>query len=76
MKKLYLSRRNLQTLLNKLDRVADGGESACAIIKHDNPKDPFRPSMDEIKVIAVEDNVYYVNRSPGETHPLDDPASK
>jgi hypothetical protein len=71
--KLYLTRRNLQTLINKLDRKAAGGETACTIIKNRNDADPLRQSMPQIYVIAVEDEEFYVNRGPGPMHPLDEP---
>lgn len=65
---LYLTRRNLQTLLNKLDRE----DSAKGIIKYDtmHPKYPItEPTM----VFAVEDEDYYTDRKPGYIHSEDDP---
>ena len=74
--KVYLSRRNLLTLLSKLDRDAAGEETACTLIKH-KQKDgaAYNQTMKEIMVIAVQDEDYYPaqNRSAGEVHPLDTP---
>ena len=72
MKTLYLSRRNLQTLLNKLDRTAAGDISACSIIKHDTAH-PEYPCSDVTQVFAIEDIAYYTDRMPGVIHPKDSP---
>ncbi len=72
MKHVYLSRRNLLTLLSKLDRVAVHGDtSACTIIKQDTVH-PMYPFSDEIAVIALEDAEYYTDREPGRVHPKDE----
>lgn len=71
---IYLSRRNLLTLLSKLDRQRDGETTACTVIKFRNEKDPFTQSMDSIAVTAVEDDVYYANRNAGPMHPNDEVA--
>lgn len=73
MAKIYLSRRNLQTLLNKLDRQATGEDTACSIVKYKNPRDPVTQTMDKITITAVEDEVLYANRLPGPIHPKDEP---
>lgn len=73
---VFLSRRNLLTLLSKLDRKAKGEETMATLIKCDNPNDSYRPSMDAISVTAVEDADYYSNRPPGEVLPADDPDRK
>jgi len=70
--KLYLSRRNLLTLLSKLDRLEAGDETACAIVKSANPSDPYCNTMDQVTVIAVPDDEFYTNRSPGIMHPADE----
>lgn len=74
--KVYLSRRNLLTLLSKLDRDAAGEETACTLIKV-KQKDgtAYNQTMNEIMVIAVQDEDYYPaqNRAAGEVHPLDTP---
>lgn len=74
--KVYLSRRNLLTLLSKLDRDAAGEETACTLIKHRQPSPVYRQTMDKIAVIAVDDEAYYgaQQRPAGEVHPSDDPA--
>lgn len=54
MHKLYLSRRNIQSLLNKLDRVASGDFSACTIIKRDNQHAKYPQTMESCVVTAVE----------------------
>lgn len=62
---LILSRRNLLTLLAKLDRVRDGGTSACTLLL------PYENGP--LPVQAVEDEVKYADREPGMVHPIDDP---
>lgn len=76
METLYLSRRNLLTLLSKLDRRAAGDETACTIVKYQNPTDPFVNSINGCLIVAVEDKDFYANRSPGQVHPSDDPGTK
>ena len=71
MEILYLSRRNLLTLLSKLDRFADGEYTARMLIKCDNAHPKFPASKPEIAVIAVEDDQYYIDRFAGEIHPAD-----
>jgi hypothetical protein len=85
MQKVYLSRRNLLTLLNKLDRNKEAYEvgvygpvvSACTIVKQDTVH-PKYPCSDVIYVTAVEDDEYYTTglRAAGEVHPADDPGFK
>ena len=70
---IYLSRRNLLTLLSKLDRAKSGDATAKTIVKYMNPKDPFVQTMDSIAVTAVEDEDYYIDRTPGVMHPADEP---
>ena len=69
---IYLSRRNLLALLSKLDRQEAGDETACAIVKYANPSDPYCNTIDQVMVIAVPDDEFYANRSPGIMHPLDE----
>lgn len=71
--KIYLSERNLRTLLSKIERFKEGDETACTLIKHANPLDPYCQSMDTIAVIAIPDDLYYTKREAGEVHPLDTP---
>ena len=73
---LYLSKRNLLTLLSKLERFEAGEETRCAIIKYSNPLDPYCLRLsgeDNIMVVAIPDEKYYTNRQAGEVHPLDTP---
>ena len=65
MHQIYLSRRNLLTLLAKLDAVASGDTSACTLIKRDNAHPVFPQTMAECAVTAVEDADYYTDRVPG-----------
>ena len=69
---IYLSRRNLLTLLSKLDRQAAGESTSCTVIKYRNPGDPYIQSMDTVAVTAVPDDEYYVAREPGRMHPKDE----
>lgn len=72
--KIYLSRRNLVALLSKLDRVAAGEHSECALIKHKGNGAEYQQTMKKVMVIAVDDEEYYEsqNRSAGEMHPADE----
>lgn len=73
--KVYLSRRNLLTLLSKLDRRAKGEETAATLIKcrSDDDNDLHRQSMKSIEVIAVDDAAYYHDREPTPVLPADEP---
>lgn len=73
MERIYLSRRNLQTLLNKLNRRSAGGETQCVIIKNDKQHPKYPQTVDSIMVIAIEDDEYYFERSPGAVVPEDEP---
>lgn len=70
---VYLSRRNLLTLLSKLDRRANGEETACSIIKNDTQHAKYPQTIDHIQIIAVEDSEYYSDREAGSIHPSDVP---
>jgi len=72
METLYLSRRNLLTLLSKLDRKAAGEDSKCTLIKRDHTHPYYPATMREVEVIAVEDDDYYIDRLAGEIHPADE----
>jgi hypothetical protein len=63
MQTVYLTRRNLLTLLSKLDRNAKSGteEHLRMLLKLDT-KHPKYPCSDYIKVVALEDAEYYVER--------------
>jgi hypothetical protein len=70
---VYLSRRNLLTLLSKLDRKKAGEETACTLGKHDTLHPLYAQSHQNISVTAVEDEDYYASRPPGMVHPKDTP---
>lgn len=73
--KVYLTRRNLLTLLSKLDRDADGEQTSCAILKYRNNDVPeYQQTMNEIMVIAVQDEDYYSSqkRAAGMMHPSEE----
>lgn len=60
MNTVYLSRRNLLTLLRKLDDPT----SARTLVKRD-VEHPTYPCSTVTAVVAVEDDYYYVDREPG-----------
>ena len=64
MEQIYLSRRNLLTLLAKLDRTAFGEPSQCTLIKRDL-EHPDYPATVPARITAVEDADYYTDRLPG-----------
>ena len=72
---VFLSRRNLLTLLSKLDRVAAGDTSHCTLIKRDTMHLKYPQTMPEIVITAVEDEEYYSTRDAGIVHPLDTPST-
>lgn len=65
MVQLYLSRRNLLTLLDKLNGRKEGIDSKCTIIKMDMQHKTFPQTHSPIFITAVEDEDYYVDRKPG-----------
>lgn len=72
---VYLSRRNLEALLSKLDRLEAGGESFCSIIKYRNPlATDFVQSMDTCIVQAVPNEEFYAaqERPAGAMLPVDE----
>lgn len=64
MATVYLTRRNLLTLLSKLDRCKAGEKTTKAIIKNDT-QHPEYPCSESTVVVAVEDEDYYTIRKPG-----------
>lgn len=62
---VYLSRRNLLTLLAKLDRAAAGGFTHCTLVKRDAAHPVYPQSHDSVIVTAVENADYYTDRQPG-----------
>lgn len=71
MEQVFLSRRNLTTLLSKLDRKKAGEHTECGIIKRDRTHSVYPQTMSEIIVRAVEDEEYYTDRKPGVVHEKD-----
>jgi len=72
---VFLSRRNLEVLLSKLDRKVAGEETACTIVKYQNEADkPYMLTLKSLQITAVEDEEFYRNRSAGAMHPADEPA--
>lgn len=71
---VYLTRRNLLVLLNKLDRKKKGQGTACTILKFDNTHPVYPQSVPVISVMALEDEEYYTHRPPGAVHPEDEPS--
>lgn len=74
--RVYLSRRNLQTLLSKLDRKAAGEETACTLVKSDTKHSEYPQTHEAVVVVAVEDADYYTDRSPGTINPRDERKAK
>lgn len=72
--KIYLSRRNLEALLSKLDRDAEGEETMCSIIKMKQPSPAYQQTMEAVMVIAVQDEDYYSSqgRPAGIMHPAEE----
>ncbi len=68
---VYLTRRNLLTLLSKLDRAKAGEQTHKTIVKNDVRHKKY-PCSDVIECIAVEDEDYYAERNPGFVHERDD----
>lgn len=60
MDKLYLSQRNIATLLQKLDSVRDGQTSTCTIIKNDIAHPVYAQTIRRISVTAVESQNRYL----------------
>lgn len=76
MEQIFLTRRNLLSLLNKLDRKAEGEDTACTLIKRDNQNKNYPQTIDECAITAVEDVDYYSDRQAGEVWPADNPNIK
>ncbi len=84
--RVYLSESNVRTLLSKLDRVRNGEQSRCTLVKRDTVH-PLYPCQYVTSVTAVEDSApfedinfifyviadeeYYSERAAGEIHPKD-----
>jgi len=76
MEIVYLSRRNLLTLLSKLNRKANGEDTQCALIKGDTKHPKYPQSMKSIMVVVLEDDEYYTERNAGTVHQADEAAIK
>lgn len=59
MNKLTLTKRNLLTLLSKLDRIKGGDVSACCIIKQDTEHKRFAQTMKYCAVYGTEDKTEF-----------------
>lgn len=70
MQTLYLTRRNLLSLLSKLDRAKAGEKTERSLLKRDTTHSKY-PSSDVVLVTAVEDDEYYTDREAGKVHPAD-----
>lgn len=78
MQHVYLSRRNLLTLLSKLDRNLELAEStAVTKVAASAQLSSRTPRILSIHAL-MEDEEYYVtgDRGPGRVHPADDPRFK
>ncbi len=65
MEKIYLSKRDIQLLLDKLDSVRSGEPSSCTIIKSDAAHPIFPQTLRRISVMATEaQNQYLPGVSP------------
>lgn len=76
MQTVYLSRRNLETLLSKLNRKANGEQTTCTIVKTQGPAtEAFRQSMKAVAIVAVDNDEYYgaQQRPAGVVHDADEP---
>lgn len=70
MEQIFLTRRNLITLLSKLDRRANGEQTVCTLMKNDTGHSQY-PCSTRALITAVEDKDYYTDRDPGRVHPKD-----
>lgn len=74
MATVFLSERNLKTLLSKLERERKGEQTSCTIIKYQHRSDNYKQSMKQLVVVAVRDDEYYpaLGRLPGIVHEGDE----
>lgn len=73
MEQIYLTRRNLETLLSMLDRHATGEPTFCSIVKFDVAHLKY-PCSRVTCVTAVENSDYYTDRPPGDVLVKDEPS--
>jgi len=71
--RVFLSRRNLLTLLSKLDRRVAGQQTECTLVKNDYAHPIYPQTMKSVEVVAVEDGEYYKERVAGLVHDTDTP---
>lgn len=71
MQRVYVTRRNLLTLLSKLDRKKAGEQTERMLVKTDTLH-PQYPCSEVIIIMALEDEEYYTDRQPGRLHPADE----
>lgn len=69
MEQVFLSRKNLITLLEKLDKKKSGIPDSCTIIKHDGQGPNINQTMPICAITAVEDIDYYYEGIPGKINP-------
>lgn len=70
MERVYLSRRNLLTLLTMLDEAKGlTPPGSAAIVKRDTKHKTYPQTSPMIVVTALEDEEYYTDRSPGYPSP-------
>ena len=73
---VYLSRKNLLSLLGKLDGKKQGIPSTCTIVKYDNVHPKYPQSHEYIAVTALEDEEYYTDRAAGVVREGDLPGTR
>ena len=67
--RVYLTRRNLEALLSKLDaNRAVPNTSQCTLVKNDTLHPKYPQTHKTIVVKALENEEYYSDRTPGEMH--------
>lgn len=65
MNQVYLSRRNLESLIRKLDRKRAGEQTECTILKNDTVHKTYPATVPMLFITAVENEEYYTDREPG-----------
>ena len=54
---VYLSKRNVLTLLSKLNRLAEGEHTYCTLIKQDDRHSTYPQTMKRVSVTSVENDM-------------------
>ena len=65
IQQIYLTERNLLTLLIKLNKKRKGNKTKCTIVKNDNKHPKYPQTMEHCYVTVVEDENYYIDRIAG-----------